>query len=119
QKLRQRESSFVGLGARALALAVVDDSRNLPNPITDLTSTISGPFAQGAMLTAQLVRDLRSDERADLVREVVKWARAISGESLTEDARALSPAQLADLQVSLGERVAREAAEAPFFISLP
>src|ERR1019366_5775246 len=113
-------------------LAVVDDNRNLPNPITDLTSTISGPFAQGAMLTAQLVRDLRSDERADLVREVInsapflpfasevfRWARAISGESLTEDARALSPAQLADLQVSLGERVAREAAEAPFFISLP
>lgn len=132
QKLRQLETALNAPAARALAVALADTSATLPEPQRDLSSGVSGPFVQAAMLTAQLLRVIPSLERDALVGEIVastpslpfasevlRWARAISGKELPEEARALSSDQLDDLEVALAERVARDAEVAPFLVSMP
>jgi len=132
QKLRPLETGLDAISAKTLALAVSMQSDRLTDPLTSPMAGIVTSFAQSAMHIASLLRQLQQSDRAPLVRividsspslpfasEVLRWSRALSGADVAEEAKVLSASEIADLEVALGERVARDAAAMPLFVSVP
>jgi hypothetical protein len=132
EKLRPLETTFSYSTSRALACALATTSMVLPDPLTSPMAGISSAFGQAAMHIASMLVHMPSGERAAELRhiietsaslpfasEVLRWSRIVSGDDLAPDARALTPQEIADLEVVLGERVAEEAAVTPLFKSMP
>ena len=89
-------------------------------------------FGQAAMHIAGALARLDPSERAPLVRtiiqttpslpfasEVLRWSRITSGDDVAEEARALTPSEITELESVLADRIAQESAAEPLFISMP
>jgi hypothetical protein len=132
QKLRALETSFDATSARTLVLALAKRSDMLPDPPMSPMAGIATAFLQAAMHVASLLRQMPQGDGAAVIRsviesspslpfasEVLRWSHILSGKDVADEAKALSESEIADLEVALGERVARDAAVVPLFISMP
>lgn len=132
EKLRPLEATFDVATSRALAYALASTSTELPDPPTSPMSGVISAFDQAAMHIASMLAYMPFSEPAAVVRhiidtapslpfasEVLRWSRIVSGDDVAPDARALTPEEIVELEVVLGDRVAREAATAPLFVSMP
>lgn len=132
EKLRPLETTLDAATIQAVDRAIGAASDQLPDPLGGPMAGIVSAFGQAARhIAAGLVR-LDPGDRAPLVRsiietapslpfasEVLRWSRIVSGDDVTEDARALTPFEIMELESILADRIADEAAAEPLFISMP
>jgi len=131
-KLRPLETTFDAQTAEAVAAALTRLSKIIPDPLMGPTATYSSPFPQAAMHIANILGRIDAVDREPLVRriitsspslpfagEVLRWSTAVSGDKAPPEARPLTPTDISGLEGALGERIAKEADEAPLFISMP
>lgn len=132
EKLRPLETTLNGATVRAVAQAISATSDKLPDPLAGPMAGIVSAFGQAAMHIAVALSRLDQSERAPLVRaiiqttpslpfasEVLRWSRITSGNDVAEEARALTPDDIAGLESALAERIADESATEPLFIAMP
>ena len=132
EKLRPLESSLDLPTLRAVALAISATSDQLPDPLAGPMAGIVSAFGQAAMHIAVSLARLYPGDRAPLVRtiiqttpslpfasEVLRWSRITSGDDVAEEARALTPTEITELESVLAKRIVADSAAEPLFITMP